>query len=536
MAGSADPDTGARVTSDAQFTMQNEKWRLNWLVHFFILIFALGFCAGAASAQAINHDETRLLGAPNGRPGCYAPLQVVFDTPENAKSALVESVSDGVVLTRQVNVEKAGRASTQLPWLVAKGSRVRVTINGQSDEFTPPMPTRPQTPGYGRSYAAVFAPDVARARELLPPGDELACDFYSDRDAFEDWRMLDGYDEVICLDSPRLTPAVMRAMAQFAALGGVLVAAFVEQPERFLAAGFEAAPGLVRVRVGESSFARADIGAGAIYGLLEVAPAAQPQARKWILAAIRDHRWRGDDMPPSGPAPSRAVSEPFERGWLYPQGQEPPSANACFFALAGLALLLTVLGPIVAARLTSRTWVAPLAIALGASSLCALGLLQSGPPATVEVFSVESRAGERASTRSYISCEAISGAPEIWTINLDAEGPRRLARSAPARVGCRAWVVDTPLTPLLDADRPVTLISGKIEDQIFRDFAARARRGQTGFDEGSARILDWWLERYAYRGCDARIAPATPERMPPADWPSVYWRHRGAITVTPLRK
>ena len=241
-------------------------------------------------------------------------------------------------------------------------------------------------------------------------------------------------------------------------------------------------------------------------------------------------------MPPSGPAPSRAVAEPFERGWLYPQGQEPPSAPAWFFALAGLVLLLALLGPIVVARLTSRAWVAPLAIALGATALCWLGSLQSGPPATIETFTVESRGGDVASTRSYVTCEDIPGAPEIWTINLDAEGPRRLARSAPARVGCHAWVVDTPMTPPLEAGKALELRAGKIEELIFRDYAAKARRGQTHFEEGQARILDWWLEANAYRGRDARIAPATPGDDAPAAWPNVHWRRRGAITVTPLRK
>jgi hypothetical protein len=141
-----------------------------------------------------------------------------------------------------------------------------------------------------------------------------------------------------------------------------------------------------------------------------------------------------------------------------------------------------------------------------------------------------------ASTRAFVTCEAIEGAPELFTINLEAEGPRRLARPAPARVGCRAWVVDTPLTASLERGKAVDLREGKIEDLIFRDYAAKARRGQTHFDEGQARILDWWLERFAYRGCDAAIAPATPSGDPLADWPNVFWRQRGAISVTPLRK
>ena len=201
-----------------------------------------------------------------------------------------------------------------------------------------------------------------------------------------------------------------------------------------------------------------------------------------------------------------------------------------------MILLLTILGPVVAARLTSRAWLAPLVIALGAFALCALGALQSGPPATVEVFTVESRGGDVASTRAFVTCEAIEGAPEVLTINLDAEGPRRLARSAPARVGCRAWVIDTPLTTPLESGKAVELRNGRIEDQIFRDFAAKARRGHSAFDDGQARILDWWLERYAYRGCDAAIAPATPAGEPLANWPNVFWRQRGAISVTPLRK
>ncbi|CAG0973128.1 hypothetical protein PLCT2_01470 [Planctomycetaceae bacterium] len=524
------------MTPNSKFKIKNSKWRMADAVQFIILNFA--FCIGASSAgaQAIDHDETRLLSAPNGRPGCYAPLQVVFNAPDSAKSALVESISEGVVLTRQVNIDKPGRITTRLPWLVAKGSKVRVTINGQSDEFTPPMPSRPQPPSYGRIYAAVFAPDIAKARKLVPPGDDLTCDFFKEDEAFEDWRMLDGYDAVVCLNSPRLRPPVLRALAHFATLGGVLMSAFNESPVLLLAGGFEAAPKFERLKLLDFWFDHAITAAGALYHLRDNSQAAQEQVRKLIIAAIRNHRWRGDDLPPAGPAPSRAVAEPYERGWLHPQGQEPPSAPAMFFALAGLALLLTALGPIVAARLTSRSWVAPLAIALGATALCGLGLLQSGPPATVEVFTVESRSGDVASSRSYVTCEEVLGSPEIWTINLDAEGPRLLARSAPARVGCRAWVVDTPLTKPLESGKAVELRNGMIENSIFRDYAAKARRGQAHFDEDPARILDWWLEANAYRGRDASMAPAIPSKEPLADWPNTYWRMRGAITVTPLRK
>ncbi|CAG0930914.1 hypothetical protein PLCT1_01583 [Planctomycetaceae bacterium] len=494
---------------------------------FCVLSFALG---SSASAQAINHDETRLLSAPNGRPGCYAPLQVVFDAPDGVKSALVESISEGVVLTRQVNIDKPGRITTRMPWLVAKGSKVRVTIAGQSDEFAPPMPSRPQTPGYGRIYAAVFTPDIAKARELLPPGDDLTCDFYSDREEIEDWRLLDGYDAMILLAAHQLKwpEPIQLSVDRFLSLGGVFLSDFL------LPVG---GPGEgEKIDCGGVQCQHATYGAGGSYRFEYDHWAKSTSPRSVVIAACRDHRWRGNDMPPSGPAPSRAVAEPFERGWLHPQGQEPPSAPAWFFALAGLVLLLTLLGPIVGARLTSRAWVAPLTIALGATALCWLGSLQSGPPATVEVFTVESRGGEIASTRSYVTCEDIPGAPAVWTINLDAEGPRRLVRPAPARLGCRAWVVDTPMTKPLEAGNAVDLREGKIEDLIFRDYAAKARRGQAHFDEGQARILDWWLEANAYRGRDARLAPATPADEPLADWANVYWRKRGAITVTPLRK
>lgn len=492
--------------------MNSEFRNQNSELHMALTMLLL-LIASTLPAQAINHDETRLLSAPHGRPGCYAPLEVVFDAPQGAKSALVESISEGVVLTRQVNIEKAGRVATRLPWLVAKGSKVRVTINGQSDEFTPPMPSRPQPPGYGRAYAAVFTSDVVKARGLLQPGDDLACDFYSEADTFADWRMFDGYDVLLFLGAGASWPkALVEAATQLASLGGCVVQ------------DHAAVSGSGSVEGG-----RQLCGIGAIYTLTTAAPAD-------VRRVIRDHRWRGDDVPPSGPAPSRAVAEPFERGWLIPQGQEPPQAPAAFFALAGLILLLTILGPVVAARLTSRAWLAPLVIALGALALCALGALQSGPPATVEVFTVESRGGDVAYTRAFVTCEAIEGAPEVLTINLDAEGPRRLARSAPARLGCRAWVIDTPLTTPLESGKAVELRNGRIEDQIFRDFAAKARRGHSAFDDGQARILDWWLERYAYRGCDAAIAPATPAGEPLTNWPNVFWRQRGAISVTPLRK
>lgn len=469
--------------------------------------------AGALNAQAINHDETRLLSLPHGRPGCYAPLQVVFDAPPSATSALVESVSDGVVLTRQVNIERPGRVSTRVPWLVAKGSKVRVTINGHSDEFTPPMPSRPQPPSYGRAYVAVFATDAAKARELLPPNDDLTCDFFAERDAPDDWRLLDGYDALLFLGAGAAWPdAVIEAATQFASLGGCVI------QDHAAVAGH-----------GPIVAGRQGVGVGAVYTLANAALAD-------IRRAVRDHRWRGDDLPPAGPAPSRAIAEPFERGWLIPHGQEPPRAPALFFALAGLALLVTVLGPVVAARLTARAWVAPLAVAALAGAITVGGLLQGAPPATVEYFTVDNAEGAIASRRTFITCEAIETAPEVLSIKLDGGGPRILARGAPARVGCRAWVVDTPLTPLPAAGTAVELRNGRIEGRIFRDYAVAARRGETPFSDDQARILDWWLERFAYRGCDARLAPASAPAEPPVPLESVFWRPRGAITVTPLRR
>jgi hypothetical protein len=221
---------------------------------------------------------------------------------------------------------------------------------------------------------------------------------------------------------------------------------------------------------------------------------------------------------------------------LQPQGQEPAGATALFFGLAGALGLLTLLGPVIAARLSKRAWLAPLSVALGAALICVPAQMQPGPPATIEISSVEWRRGEIASTRHFVTCETIPGSPEAMTIDLDMADQRFLARACPAWPGHRAWLIDEPLTPLLERESTsATLADGKIESLIFRDFAAKARRGETGFSNGQARLLDWWLEAYAYRGRDTRLTASSPPTRPLVQLKNTHWRFRGAITVTPLR-
>ena len=497
----------------------------------FFALLTLLCLAGALDAQSIDRQQTRVLSAPHVRPGCFAPLSLVFDAPKGATSARVESVSPGVVLTRQVNIGESGRVETRLPWLAAEQSFVRVIIGDGSSEFTPAMPSRPKVPGFGRVFCAVFSPDVAAARLFLKPGDELTCDFYDSSEAFSDWRMLDSYDAVIVIDDGRASwpAAFLASLREFCSLGGVVIHAGKAEFEFY---GSKADTGVFN----DLACLRRAFGIGAAYFCSHESLARHPSPSKAIIAALRDHRWLGADTPPSGRPVSRAVSEPHERGWLVPAGPSPLFAPPVFFALSGLLLMITLLVPVIVRRWTQKPFAAPLAIVGGAGLIALGGALQPGPPATAEMHCVEWRQGDIASRRCFVSVVAQSGGPEEWRVELDAEGPRALPRKAPARQHQQAWIVDLPLMPLLERTAAkITLREGGIENLMFRDFAAKARRGQTEFDPDQSLLLDWWLEAFAYRGRDASIAGVNCPGTPPVDWPNVWWRSRGAITVTPLR-
>lgn len=491
----------------------------------------LMLCAAAAPAQAIDAARSGLLSAPRARPGCFAPLRLVFEAPPGATGALIESVSPGVVLTRQVNVSGTGATEARIPWFVGAGSFVRVTIGGASAEFTPPMPARPQLPSYGRHYTAVFAPDPAAARDALKPGDEWPCDFFTDSEAFSDWRMLDGYDAVLLFNpgSAAWPAGLAQALSDFASLGGAILTT-----DHFAPLKASAPTTLV---LGDVAFSRQYCGAGAVYRVRHASLLAAPQPGLALTAALRDHRWQGAPTPPSGPAPSRAVSEPHARGWLVPLPPHEPSAPPLFFALCGLLLLACLLGPVLAARLSKRAWPGAICVVLAALAVAWPAALQPGPPLTIEASEVELIVGDVASRRSFVTAPMPEGNSLVWTVNLDSPGPRLLPRQAPARVEYGAWMVDEPDSqPMKTKPVAYELRAGSIAGEMFRNFAVRARRGQTSLDDGQALVLDWWLEASAYRGRDAALRGAETETRPLAGWDNAHWRFRGAISVTPLRQ
>lgn len=488
-------------------------------------------CAAAAPAQAIDAARSGLLSAPRARPGCFAPLRVVFEAPPGATGALIESVSPGVVLTRQVNLSKAGATEARIPWFVGAGSFVRVSISGASAEFTPPMPARPQLPSYGRHYTAVFAPDPAAAREALRPGDEWPCDFFSDSEAFEDWRMLDGYDAVMLFNpgSAAWPAGLAQALTDFASLGGAIITTDSFTPPKATAP--------TTLALEDVAFSRQFCGAGAVYRVRHASLLAATNPSRAIIAALRDHRWHGADLPPSGPAPSRAISEPHARAWLVPLPPHEPPAPPLFFALCGLLLLASLLAPVLAARLSRRVWPGALAVFLASLAVAGPAALQPGPPVTIEASQVELALGDVASRRSFVTAPVSQGSALVWAVNLDAAGPRLLPRQAPARVQYSAWMVDEPDSkPMRAAAQGFELKAGSISGEMFRDFAASARRGQTSLDEGKALVLDWWLEANAYRGRDATLRGAEASTQPLTDRENAHWRFRGAISVTPLRQ
>jgi hypothetical protein len=81
----------------------------------------------------------------------------------------------------------------------------------------------------------------------------------------------------------------------------------------------------------------------------------------------------------------------------------------------------------------------------------------------------------------------------------------------------------------------VELQGAMIGDQVFRDYASDAHRGDTEFSTSDAYLLEWWLEANAYRGRAAALRPLEwPVAAPSFDDARVVTR--GAIGVTLQRK
>lgn len=487
--------------------------------------------AQAAPAQAIDREKSRFLSDPWGRAGTCAPFRLVFSGTAGSTAEVLVRAGD-VTLTRQVAVAE-GPAQVVLPVAVTPGVEITVRVGETRDTLQPRLPPRPAGASVEQPYVAVFATDPLYARAVLPAdAGQLVADYFDIAAFFADWRLLDGYDAVVIFnpDDTRLPPGAQRAIAEFCSLGGALFVAgsfrFGEQAADLPAPG-DARPMDFR----GTPLLRFEYGAGAIYRCEYEQLRRARQASAVIRDALVDHLWQGQPLAPGGPLPTRAP--PLN----LPMLEQGPAAQAApgplFWALGTALLLACGVGPILAARLGRRR-------ALGFAGLCALlvvlgaaGSAQTGPQPVADTWAVVARGPRPQGPQALRGFVLAEPSVENWLVDLDAPGPRPLPRPFATTAGTRGWVVDLPLCNAPAPGPAATLRFGLVEGDNFRDFAARARQGQHGFDRQSGRLLDWWLQGHAWRGRAASLAPAAGVDVPVP--PGAQGRPAGAIAVTMLR-
>lgn len=486
--------------------------------------------APALAAQQIDRTRSGFVSAPHGRPGTCAPFRVVFEAPQGS-TATVESRWGNVVLTRQVAVA-ASPAQALLPVFVDPGAEVVVRAGEATDAFRPTLPPRLLPADYNRLYAAVFSRPAEAGRLVLPPEPGvLAADYFETGEFFTDWRLFDGYDAIVVFnpDDVRLPAGSQRALAEFCSLGGVV---FVAGSFRFgEQAGDLPPPSDPQPLVfGGVAVARYEYGAGAIYRADFAALRDSPSARRVILDALFHHAWFGAAKAPGGPPPARALP-PAPFAFAHGPGAEP-APGLWFFGPAGLLLLACIVGPFALARaprLRSLLALPALGAALAAAGL---SLLQPAPESAVETFALVQRgprADGPASLHAWVAAQPQWRAE--WQVALDASGARILPRPV-AAAGWPRWEVDVPLAQGWSSAGDVKLAKARIGEELFRDYAKRAREGSTAFASEQALLLEWWLENNAWRGREAGLAPA----QAPQGWEtwleSGQVRLRGAVSVT----
>lgn len=497
-----------------------------------VLALLLLACTGLLDAQAIDRQRSRFLSEPNGRAGTCAPFRLRFSAPAGSLVE-VEIRWRSVLLAKTVPVADAA-AETVVPVPVAQGVSLTVRVDGAIDTFEPRLPSRLAGASYDQPYVAVFASDPMYARAIMPGGaGALLVDYFDTAEFFTDWRLLDGYDAVVLFnpDDARLPAGAQRAFAEFCSLGG---AAFVAGSFRF---GEQAVP---VPSPGEPELAqfdgtavhRFDYGAGTIYRCEWEALRKSRSAQQVIRLALCDHMWAGAAVAPGGPAASR--TPPSSLPVLRPGPQAKGAPGPLFWVLAGALLFGAALAPVIASRISGRTWLPGAAIAVLAVGIGGAALTQGGPTPVADtwvVFATGPRVQGPCSARGFVLAE-----PAIteWKIELDAPGERPMPRPVPAVEGRNAWVVDRPLAGSIRAQAGrAELRSGRVADANFRDFAAAARLGSHGFNDENGRVLEWWLENNAWHGRSAAVAPARAGLLPLP--PGADERGRGAIAVTALR-
>lgn len=490
------------------------------------LLLIIALLTAPLGAQALDRERTRFLCEPHGRPGAYAPLEVVFNAPGAGGVALVQVQSPGVVLRKQVALAAAGPTTVRMPCRVGADSTVSVDIAGKVDSFSPAMPSRPAAPGYHRVFVAVFTPDAALAAPLL---DEkfLLCTVYRMDECFSDWRMLAGYDAVVVLNpgEGRLPPGAPRALAEFASLGGAIFAAgdltfggnvpAPPEPQTFDFAG---------VIVMRQSY-----GAGTLYRVAhERLDTGKPG--NVVAAALRRHHWYGAGEAPAGAPVMRGGENPPVSDYIQPGERRPAEASLMVYALGGLLALVCLLAPLASLRVRRELWPGMAVIVLIAVGAAAAGSSQAGPVPQVQasVLELASEAPDVAARREmWLVPPALKG---DFVVDLDAS--RILPHLTRPRGEWRVWMVDVPLTSkVMPREMVATFEAAYIEGLPFRDFAARSRLGETALDETGARVLDWWLEINAYRGRSAQIVKLPGVIEPTAHWPGSQTVINGGVSI-----
>lgn len=452
---------------------------MRWLC----LVFAL--VASSLTAQTIDRDRSGWATDGHGRFGCFAPFRVSFDSPVNAE-AVIESVQRSVVVTRRIVVRERP-AVIDIPAQIHSETRIRVTVGGVTDEWQIPMPESNVPADYENLYVAVFASDVAGARERLGRVRGVTLDVYDVTRLFDDWRYLDGYDALVVLGAGQLSERQTTMLRDFLSLGGSVI----EVGERFVP---ESRP--EELSLSGAKVKRFPLATGGYYRVTDNDWNASSSV---IARCAQDQSWFGAAEPPGG--------EPFTRGASFKRlpdyfkplpASEVPTSGAFWFGMMLLGFLLVMLA-LVFPRLVRRSWWAYLAMGGASCSVLVVVAFMPRVRPNAEVLVLwRGDADGPTSARMLVSVEAAHG--EEWVVDLD-RGDRALARTVLDWDDRKLWTLDVPMASGQETiGETYELRQSRVGELTFRDFGTSARNQETALSLDAARLVDWWLDANAWRG------------------------------------